>query len=99
MSNREKYLFDLQGFLVVREFLTPEDVRRLNEAADMNLDKDSKYGQLPTNYQGTALEGEFHSFQETRDMLTWDEPWCQPFRDMIAHPKSFQVYTKPSTVD
>ena len=23
MSDREKYLFDLQGFLIVREFLTP----------------------------------------------------------------------------
>ena len=20
-------------------------------------------------------------------MLTWEQPWCQPFRDMLAHPK------------
>ena len=20
-------------------------------------------------------------------MLTWDQPWCKPFRDLLAHPK------------
>ena len=38
MTEREKYLFDLQGFLVVRDFLTPEEVAALNEAVDANAD-------------------------------------------------------------
>ena len=21
-------------------------------------------------------------------MLTWEQPWCQPFRDLMAHPKA-----------
>ena len=34
MSEREKYLFDLQGFLVVRGLLSTDEVKRLNEAID-----------------------------------------------------------------
>ena len=37
ISDREKYLFDLQGFLVVDNFLTPAEVQTLNEAVDANL--------------------------------------------------------------
>ena len=34
MSDREKYLFDLQGFLVIAGFLTPGAVAALNTAID-----------------------------------------------------------------
>ena len=39
MSDREKYLFDLQGFLVIAGFLTPGEVAALNTAIDANTDK------------------------------------------------------------
>ena len=39
MTDREKYLFDVQGYLVVRGFLTPAEVTRLNEAVDANRDR------------------------------------------------------------
>ena len=32
MSDREKYLYDLQGFLVVRNLLSTEEVQALNDA-------------------------------------------------------------------
>ncbi len=39
MTDKEKFLFGLQGFLVVKDFLTQEEVRALNEAFDANWDK------------------------------------------------------------
>ena len=38
MTDREKYLFDIQGYLVVRNFLSDEEVARLNAAFDANRD-------------------------------------------------------------
>ena len=85
MSDREKYLFDLQGFLVVREFLTLEEVNAFNEAVDANPDKRGGYS--GTQRDGTPLEGSHGPFSFWLDMLAWEEPWCQPFRDLLAHPK------------
>ena len=42
MTEREKFLFDLQGFLVVRDFLTDEEVKALNEAFDANVDEEAE---------------------------------------------------------
>jgi hypothetical protein len=43
MSDREKYLFDLQGFLIVRGFLSADEVQALNKAIDANQDKRGKH--------------------------------------------------------
>lgn len=85
MTEREKYLFDVQGYLVVRQFLTGEEVSRLNAAIDANRDK-------MTEHEGSYL-GNSASLvgQEKRGvlsgMLEWGHPWCQPFRELLAHPK------------
>ena len=83
MNEREKFLFDLQGFLVVKDVLTPEEVDALNAAVDANLDKqveddNSVVGESKT-LAGTHKRGMFTG------MLSWPKPWCQPFRDIIVH--------------
>ncbi len=86
MSEREKFLFDLQGYIHVKEFLTAAEVQALNEAVDVNLVPAEEYDWSgPSQYTG-GMDGEFEIRSET-GMLTWDKPWCQPFRDLIAHPK------------
>ena len=83
MSDREKYLFDLQGFLVIAGFLTPGEVAALNTAIDANTDKRGEHVGAADSpeLEGSHLRGHYHS------MLTWDHPWCQPFRDILAHPR------------
>ena len=39
MNDTEKFLFDLQGFIVVREFLSQGEVKALNDAFDANWDQ------------------------------------------------------------
>jgi hypothetical protein len=85
VTEREKYLYDIQGFLVVRDFLSPEEVDRLNAAFDANRermieDRNSNTGDSP------ALAGRKRGYFD--GMLTWEHPWCDPFRDLLVHPKA-----------
>ncbi len=82
MTDREKFLFDLQGFLVVEDVLTAIEVKALNDAFDANGDKKRDDGNSHPDGDtfGPLKRGMFSG------MLSWDQPWCQPFRDLLSHP-------------
>ncbi|RKU26203.1 hypothetical protein C6499_13895 [Candidatus Poribacteria bacterium] len=86
MNADEKYLFDLNGYLVIKNVLTPEEVTLANEA----IDKHNDHARIRPRDQ--ALDGgspELKGEQgrgELGGMLSWEEPWCNPFRHMLAHP-------------
>ena len=71
MNDREKYLYDLQGFLVVRSLLAAEEIRALNDALDANLDKTSD-PVPPGGLENTALEGDKSPYVHFSGMLTGD---------------------------
>jgi hypothetical protein len=90
MSEEEQYLYDLQGFLHVRGFLNGDEVSALNEALDANPDRLGSYdgpNELSGDWRGRPFEGKCAPFRHYEGMLTWPQPWCQPFRDLLAHPK------------
>jgi hypothetical protein len=84
MNDTEKFLFDLQGFLKVPDFLNAEEVKSLNDAFDANEDKRGEDGNSNSG-DGEKLEGKrrgiFHG------MLAWEKPHSLPFRDLLAHKK------------
>ena len=83
MEPHEKYLFDLQGFIVVKNALAPEQVAALNEALDANHDKREED---VVTAASEALKGKrYRGLYE--GMLTWDRPWCLPFREVLANPR------------
>ena len=43
LSRRERYLFDLQGFVILRGMLSRTEVDRINAAFDAHLDKRSAF--------------------------------------------------------
>lgn len=87
MNDYEKYLFDLNGYLVVEDALTPEEVRACNEAIEHSRDRIRIRPEEQSLSGGsTALKGR-HGRGDLGGMLTWPKPWCQPFRDLLAHPK------------
>ena len=45
-----------------------------------------KHGEHTSRAVGPELEGT-HLRGHISGMLTWEHPWCQPFRDLLAHPK------------
>ncbi len=86
MSSDEKYLFDLTGFLIVRDVLSPEQLELANAAIDsMELQQSPEYFG-----DSKALGGANTSTRlgNTVGLLDLPQPHCQPFRDMLAHPKT-----------
>jgi hypothetical protein len=85
MTDRERFLFDVQGFLVVPGFLSAREVGRLNEAVDAN---DPKVVEDPNiNIAGSSTLAGTAKRRILNDLITLDHPWCDPFRDLLAHPK------------
>jgi hypothetical protein len=77
MSDTEKFMFDLQGYLVVPSFLTADEVQMINEAFDANWHL-RRLGAETTKRQG---------YDQFYGMLEWEQPYCQIFRNLLAHPK------------
>ena len=86
MTDDEKYLFDLNGYLVIENVLTKDDLALANEAVDRHLNQ----GRIRPREQ--RLDGNSPTLEGTQgrgqlgNMLNWDEPDCNPFRQMLAHP-------------
>ncbi|HWL44461.1 MAG TPA: phytanoyl-CoA dioxygenase family protein [Ilumatobacter sp.] len=80
MTDRELYLFDIQGFVVVEGFLSDAEVARLNDAVDANADQREACGE---SIDGSSTLTGSPRLQYT-GMLAWERPWCEPFRELLA---------------
>ena len=88
MNDDEKYLFDLNGYLVIEDVIAPEEVAKANEAINRHQD------QIRVRPREQALDGGSdalagtHGREELGNLLGWEEPWCLPFREMLVHPRT-----------
>ena len=83
MSERENFLWDLQGFLVVRGLLSAEEVAACNAALDANQHLVVEDGNRDIGSSST-LAGT-RERQTMTGLLTLPAPWCEPFRRLLAH--------------
>ena len=86
MSDDEKYLFDLLGFVIVRDVLSAAHLELANAAIDaMELRQNPEYFG-----DSVALKGENKSTRlgNTEGLLELEKPYCEPFREMLAHPQT-----------
>lgn len=87
MNDDEKYLFDLNGYLLIEKVLNPEEVAIANQAIDRYRD------QLRIRPKEQSLDGGSEALKgdigrgELGGLLNWEKPWCQPFREMLVHPR------------
>jgi ectoine hydroxylase-related dioxygenase (phytanoyl-CoA dioxygenase family) len=87
MTDDEKYLFDLTGFLVIPDVLSPAEVARANEAIDRNAEKIRIRPQEESLAGGSPTLAGSEGRGEAGGILEWESPWREPFREMIAHPR------------
>lgn len=84
MNEDERYLFDLNGYLLLRGVLTPEEVAELNSGIDHHRE-----AMIPTGESqaggSRALSGTSHR-KDLGGMLAWERPYCEPFRRLLSHP-------------
>ncbi len=80
MTDREKFLYDLQGYLVIPQVLTADEVGALNTALDAHRDqiRDDTSSATSSTLRGEQLR------RLLSGMLTWEAPHCEPFRRLIA---------------
>lgn len=88
MNEQEKFLFDLNGFLVVRNVLTPQEVDELNAAVDAHQASGEHARPREDPALKNARPGSAMSAAGSRvdvgGLLGWDTPG---FRRLLAHPK------------
>ena len=87
MTEEEKYLFDINGYIVVRGALSPEDIALCNTAIDRHADQiHERTGDLSLSGGSTALKG-ITGRGDLGGALSWEEPYGRPFRAMLNNPK------------
>ena len=87
MADAEKYLFDLNGYVVVENVLNAEEIGRGNEAIDRHAEQiHERTGKLSLSGGSAALAGSGGRI-DMSGMLGWETPWCEPFQAMLAHPR------------
>ena len=94
MNEHEKYLFDLNGYIVVENVLTPDEVALCNEAIDHHSESiRERVGELSLSGGSDALEG-ITGRGDLGGMLGWEKPWCEPFRRYACPPQNRAVSSR-----
>jgi ectoine hydroxylase-related dioxygenase (phytanoyl-CoA dioxygenase family) len=92
LTTAQRFMFDLNGFIVLRGAFPAEMVARANAAIDVNEDGlHERTGQLRTSglygRESTALAGDGVTGRfDMGGMLGWQRPHCDPFRELLCHP-------------
>jgi hypothetical protein len=86
----ELFLMDLNGFLVVRGAIPPEQIDAANAAVDAHsagfverVEPDLRNTSAGTPLAGDGVSGR----RDLGGCLGWPQPHSQPFRNWLAHPK------------
>lgn len=93
MTDKEKFLFDLRGYLVLEGVLTDDETAAANAAIDHHAElianRDPGLAQDADKLKGGEGRGEFQ-----QNPLTFEHPWCDPFRRMFTHPRIIDVFNE-----
>jgi ectoine hydroxylase-related dioxygenase (phytanoyl-CoA dioxygenase family) len=87
MTKKEQYFWDLNGHLILRSVLSPEEVAEVNKALD-HAQRDVEAKSELTG--GDALAGTASRWYGGDNLLSLPHPHCEPFRKMLAHPMVVQ---------
>ena len=79
---KEFYFWDLCGHLVLRNVMSPEDLALANAAIDRFADRIVVGKELARGSKSLAGTGR----PTMAGLLELPDPYCEPFRKMIAHP-------------
>jgi hypothetical protein len=82
------------GFLVIRNVFTPEEVAAANAAIDAHSAqlRSREAAALRNAKDGTPMSAEGPR-KDMGGMLWWDPPHCDVFRQVLAHPRLVPYYT------
>lgn len=94
-SDEQLYLFDLNGFLLLRGVLSPDEVARANAAIDKYAaGAQERTGILRNTRLRTPLAGDGATGrQDLGGLLSWEHPHREVFREVMVHPRLVPALT------
>jgi len=85
MTDDEKYFFDLNGYLVLRDLIDADTLRRCHVAID-HYDDQIEVNERRLEGDSKALASDVRQ-RWSEDLVTWERPYCEPFRQLMIHPR------------
>lgn len=94
MSEDERYLFDLNGYLIVRGVLTKEEVESANRAIDKHSHEmiERSDEDLRNAVRDTAFYGNGPGRMDLGRVLEWGNEESEVFKSILAHPRLVPLY-------
>mmetsp|Transcript_20568 Transcript_20568/g.42347 ORF Transcript_20568/g.42347 Transcript_20568/m.42347 type:complete len:411 (+) Transcript_20568:183-1415(+) len=94
MTEDERYLFDLNGYLIVRGVLTPEEVEEANAAIDNHAHEmvERSDSSLRNAKEGTRFFGQGPGRMDLGMCLEWGEKDSRVFKSILAHPRLVPIF-------
>jgi len=93
LSPAERFLFDLNGFAVVRGVFSEKEVDAMNAAIDLHADGLRARGDaLLRNTRADTPMSAAGPRRDMGGMLWWPKPQSEHFREVLTHPKLLPYY-------
>lgn len=88
MTEDQRYLFDLNGYIIVRNVLTPEEIKAANQAIDNHAHEfvERKDDELRNAKIDSKMRGLGPGRKDLGRVLEWG-PESRVFQSILAHPK------------
>lgn len=88
MTEDERYIFDLNGYLIIRGVLTPKEIQEANKAIDNHAHEmvERSEGALRNAVEGTKFYGQGPGRKDLGRVLEWGEE-SSVFKSILAHPR------------
>jgi ectoine hydroxylase-related dioxygenase (phytanoyl-CoA dioxygenase family) len=93
MTEDERYLFDLNGYLIVRGVLSPEQVKEATDVIDKHSEDmiERKEGALRNAVKGTKYYGSGPGRKDLGQVLEWGAD-SSIFKSILAHPRLVPLF-------
>ena len=87
MNEEEKYLFDLRGYLVVKNALTEKQVRRLSKIVDDKIERSKEENFTPDKKRNPG--GSDRTRFDNNDDMAWSSP---ALLDWVVHSLTLSIF-------
>mmetsp|Transcript_3012 Transcript_3012/g.4253 ORF Transcript_3012/g.4253 Transcript_3012/m.4253 type:complete len:428 (-) Transcript_3012:15-1298(-) len=96
MTDDERYLFDLNGFVIIRNVLTPDEIAAANAAIDRKqsgmIERSEDTPALRNAMKGTSFYGNGTGRKDLGGVLEWELEDSEVFKSILAHPRLVPLF-------
>jgi len=94
MTESERYLFDLNGYLIVRGVLSPDEVAACHMAIDKHIDEAIPRSDptLRNAIEGSPMYGTGPPRLDLGGIFEWDNDESTTFKSILAHPRLVPLF-------